>query len=138
MFNGRIVLASNFKLGMNSESWCDSYPIYLSSLQSLRKNPLSAMEVATLPSTHGALCFFSLTNSIGDCLRLHPERQCGIVTKRCTPGTGETVQWLRIFPALSEDLSSDSSIQIRWLTTTCDSSSREFNVRFWPHRRLKP
>lgn len=58
MFNGRIVLASNFKLSMNSESWYDSYPIYLSSLQSLRKNPLSAIEVVTLPSTHEAVCLF--------------------------------------------------------------------------------
>lgn len=53
MFNGRIVLVSNFKRSMNSESWYDSYPIYLSSLQSLCKNPLSAIEVVTLPLTHG-------------------------------------------------------------------------------------
>ena len=45
---------------------------------------------------------------------------------------GEMAQQLRAFTALAEDLSSIPSIQVRWLKTTCNSSSRGSDALFWP------
>ena len=40
-------------------------------------------------------------------------------------------RWLQTFPALVEDRSS-VPLTSKWLTTTCDSSSRKLITLFWP------
>ena len=49
--------------------------------------------------------------------------------KTCESRPGETVQWLRALAALPEEPSLIPST-IWWLTTTCNSNSRESNPLF--------
>jgi hypothetical protein len=47
-------------------------------------------------------------------------------------GPGKLVPWLRVLPALAEDLSSVPSSQVRWLTAAPDSRSSSSSALFWP------
>ena len=47
-----------------------------------------------------------------------------------SPGAGEIAKCFRACVALAEDLDSIPSTHIRWLTTTCNSSSRESGALF--------
>jgi hypothetical protein len=48
------------------------------------------------------------------------------------PEAGEMAQWLRTCTVLPEDLTSNPSTHIEWLTITCNFGSRGSDVLFWP------
>lgn len=54
-------------------------------------------------------------------------------SKNYKPGAGERA-WLGALATAAEDSSSVPSTHAGHLTSSCDASSREFNVLFWLHR----
>ena len=90
---------------------------------SCRSSSPAVMALQSLAAIDGALSFIPLSCGCCRC-RCRSQRHCHWLSNTCDPGAGKMAQQFRAYTALTEDPSSAPSIQIRWVTSFCNCSSR--------------